>query len=141
QAQQRAELGERLRDRRIAGRLGRGVAVGRAAGAIRAVRAVRAVARRLRAFLLLRPGVLDDDLVGVLLRARPLLLHALADLRRARRRGLLDQRAQLVRRALAIELGAQQLERLLAELGIGELIDDRVDRGRRAAAQQQLRDR
>ena len=38
-----------------------------------------------------------------------------------------------------IELGAQQLQRLLAELGVGQLVEHRVDRGLRPAAEQQLR--
>ena len=38
-----------------------------------------------------------------------------------------------------VELGADELQRLLAELGIGELVEHGVDRGLGAAAEEQLR--
>src|SRR5690606_5243763 len=105
-------------------------------------RSARLAAARRRAGrrLLLLAGrrLLPARGAGRLDRARPLAAQPLAERAGAGEGGLLDERGGLARLAgLPVELGAQELQHLLAHLGVGELVEQRVDGGGGAARQEQ----
>lgn len=124
EAQLRTELGDALCDRGIAQRIGQGDRV--------------AVGRRLSFGRFFCGGFRRANGFGRgFLRLRPRLVERLGGLASARREAFLDLVGKAV--VAGVELGAHQLERLLAELVVGQLIEYGVEGRLGAAAQKQLR--